>query len=229
MGGNGLSPSASGSDKKGSWALTALYEDVETELASGGANFLFMDVVDFVVDIIETQSPVVMTETINIEPSDVDVVVDTIETQIPVVMTETINIEPSDEDFVVDIIETQSPVVMTETINIEPSVECLSKKFLEELSLGTSSGSVCECLQDDSSMWELNCFDIETNDKCAIDRAACGNVPLLKCCGDRRCSNGICRLVSQGRYDRRKPLVANGNNGSLGTIRGAGGSNYNIP
>jgi len=289
MGGNGLSPGASGSDKKGSWALTAWYEDVEMELASGGANFLYKDVTDFVVktietespmertetnniepsnvevvvdiietqspvvmtetsdvdvvvDTIETQSPVAMTETINIEPTNLNVVVDTIETQSPVAMTDTINIEPTNLDVVVDTIETQSPVVVMETINKKPSVECLSKKFVEELSFGTSSGTVCECLLYDSSMWELNCFDEETNDECATDRAACGDIPSLQCCGDRQCSNGICRRsVSHGRNDRRqhlltsegdnrrKSLVASGKNGSLRTIRGAGGSNSNIP
>jgi hypothetical protein len=262
MGGNGLSPGASGSDKNGSWALTAWYGDIEMELASGGANFLYKDAVDFVVKTIETESPT-ETEAINIEPSNVEIVVDVnetqspvmmtetldedvlmdiIETQSPVVMTETINIEPIDIDVVVDIIETQSPVMVTETISIEPSVECLSKKFVEELSLGTSSGTVCKCLHDDSSMWELNCFDAETNDKCATDRADCGDMPSLQCCGDRQCSNGICRRsVSYGRNDRRRPLltsegdnrrkslVASGNSGSLGTIRGAGGSNSNIP
>jgi len=179
MAGNGLNPDAtSGSDKKGSWTLSALYEeDIETELVSGSANFFSKDVVDFVVDTIETQIPVVMIETINNDPSD----------------------------------------------------ECLAKKLIVELSLGTSSGTLCDCIQDDFFVWELNCYDIKTKNTCATNRGACGNTPLFTCCGDRRCSNGTCRSVSQGRDDKRIPLLVNENNGSSGTIRGSQEGNDNVP
>lgn len=180
--GNGLSPVASGSDKKGSWRLTALYqEDNQTELASGGANFFSKDLVDFVVDAVETQSP----------------------------------------------------ELVTEEKNSEPSNDCLEKKLAEERSLGLSTGIVCDCAQDAFSMssgrWELSCVDTNTNNICAINHGACGDPISVKCCGNRRCSNGRCRLVSQGRDDRRIPLLAGEGNRTEGTIRGSRGGNDDIP
>ena len=161
--------------------LTALYEeDNETELASGGANFFSEDLVDFVVDVIETQSP----------------------------------------------------ILVTKEINSEPSNDCLEKKLTEERSLGP--GIVCECVQDllsisSPGLWRLSCVDTNKNNICAIDHGICGDAPFLKCCGDRRCSNGRCRLVSQGRDDRRIPLLALEGGRSEGTIRGSRGGNDNIP
>lgn len=168
--GNGLSPGASGSDKKGSWKLTALYEEyAEVELASGGANFLDVDLVDFVVDSIQTQNPVVLSDSIS---------------------------------------------------NI-PSQECLEKKWAEERSFGLSRGIVCNCVQDTMSTWALSCVDTKVNRVCAANHYACGTSSSSECCGDRRCSNGRCRLVSQGREDKRIPLLAGGSDPSMGTIRGA--------
>jgi len=172
MAGNGLSPGRSGSNKRGSWKLTAVYgENNKMELASGGANFLSTFVEDFVVETIA------MADAIN-------------------------NVEST---------ETQSlSVTMGEKMNDEPSKECLQRKMIEELSLGRSSGTVCECQLNQFSEWELYCYDQNSGNQCALNRGACGNAissTPLKCCGDRRCSNGTCRSVSQGRGQGKKPLM----------------------
>lgn len=229
LAGNGLSPGNSGSEKKGSWVLTALYEDnIETELASGGANFFQKDLTDFVVDAIEAKTLEPVFDTVNVrtdeaietpspeamsgmidEPSD-----ETVETSSPEPISETIN-EPSE-----GAIETPSSEPSSETINNEPSAECSTLKFIEEL---TSPGTACDCVQDEFAAWGLNCYDIITKNPCVSNRGTCGNSTSYNCCGDRRCSNGTCRSVSQGRDDRRKPLLATEDNGSSGTLRGARG------
>ena len=119
-------------------------------------------------------------------------------------------------------IQTQSPLPLAESRYNEPSKECIEKKFREEWSFGPSSGIVCNCVQNMMPVWTLSC--VNTNKKnatCAATNYACDVLKPLNCCGNRRCSNGRCRLVSQGINDKRMPLLAKGNDRSLGTIRGA--------
>ena len=240
---NGLSPNDR--DKKGSWSLAALYEDkiFETKLASGGANFLQKDLVDFVVDDIETQRPTQKpTQKPSQKPTQIPTQIPTkiptkiptqsptqIPTQIPTksptknptkspTKIATRNPTPSPTQSR----ETQSPE--SENISNEPSQECLSKKFIEEISLGSSSEVVCNCIQNEfSSVWVLSCYDTKVNSTCVANRDTCGAETSLICCGNRRCSNGICRTVYQGSYGRREPLLVSDYRGSSSRLRGTHG------
>ncbi len=203
MAGNGLSPYAGDDRTQGSWTLIAMYDDdVEIMLASGGANFEQTDLVDFVV----SEEPQILTHRPTHRPTT------HVPTQKPTHMpTEIPTQSPTKEPTRRP---TQSPE--SERLNEEPSDDCLTKKFLEELSLG-SSGVVCDCVKDEFySVWVLECFDTNASSSCLPNRGSCAT--SSDCCGDRRCSNWTCRSVSQIRDDRRKPLLATDNSGSSGTV-----------
>jgi len=115
-------------------------------------------------------------------------------------------------DFVVE--NNSSQILIPEEIDDQQLNECLSKKLAEDRSFAPSSGIICECVKTISSLSTtssgrsgLSCFDTNTNTICASNRGACGDNLSLKCCGNRRCSNGICRLASQGRDDKKIPLM----------------------
>jgi hypothetical protein len=128
-------------------------------------------------------------------------------------------------DFVVE--NRRSQRLVPEENDDQQSNECLSERVAEERSLGPSSGIVCDCVKNVSSLStsfgrsELSCFDTNTSSICASNWGACGDDLSLKCCGNRRCSNGRCRFVSQGRDDKRIPLLMSEDGGSEGTVRGS--------
>mmetsp|Transcript_47576 Transcript_47576/g.53017 ORF Transcript_47576/g.53017 Transcript_47576/m.53017 type:complete len:546 (-) Transcript_47576:286-1923(-) len=117
-------------------------------------------------------------------------------------------------DLVGFIVENNKSQILVQEEKDQHPNECLLKKLVEERSFGPSSGIICECVKTisassttSSRRSELSCSDTNTNKVCASNRGACGENLSLKCCGNRRCSNGICRPTSQGRDDKKIPLL----------------------
>lgn len=93
--------------------------------------------------------------------------------------------------------------------------ECFSKKFEEEQGVGFL-GITCDCKQK-TLYTSLHCFDTMKNKNCIPNRGNCSS-GSYKCCGNRRCSNGVCRPVTQGREYQRIPLLVTNSNDSAVTL-----------
>lgn len=219
MAGNGMSPHAGEDRTKGSWILTAMYDDgMERLLKTGGADFEQTDLVDFVV----FEKNQVLTHRPTFEPTGKPTLPATqVPTQNPTqkptqaATQRTTTKAPTNKP-------TQQPVqdlVSETTVEEEtPSDECLTKKFMEDVSLGLASGFVCDCVKDDFfAVWILKCFDTNSSKQCVPNRGFCSNTS--DCCGDRRCSNRTCRDVTQVRAGSRRPLLVNDSN-SGSSLRG---------
>lgn len=106
-------------------------------------------------------------------------------------------------------------------VNDRPLESCMSTKSFEEQA-GSTLGVMCECNTNDGQV-ELVCRN--SNDEvCATNHSPCGTSTV--CCGNRQCSNGLCRASSKA---PGKQSVAQLEDGSIGGAdrTSRGGTNNN--
>ena len=77
-----------------------------------------------------------------------------------------------------------------------PLESCMSSKWSEE-QFGEALGVVCECITGNLGQVDLTCRSSD-GEVCAINHAACNPSTTggTGCCGNRQCSNGLCRSIS---------------------------------
>jgi hypothetical protein len=113
-------------------------------------------------------------------------------------------------DFVV------SPLVegMVEEVQQDTLMgECLVMKEQEEF-FGDLFGTICECeKQNGNSQIDFTCFNAN-NIPCSVNYGTC--TENQDCCSGRRCSNGMCRSLSNDGDNKDNSKLENGMGGAAG-------------